>query len=89
MRVEIEQAQVVFRSGGCSRERAENISRLTFEYVHQMTAGRLPNGRRLKRIVAAPLRLAIDAMSDRQVAHATARAVFRAIAFTARIEARS
>jgi hypothetical protein len=84
MRVEIEQAQMVFRNGGCSRERAENISRLTFEYVYQMTAGRLPNGRRLKRIEAAPLRLAIDAISDRQVARAAARAVFRAVLPTAR-----
>ena len=90
MRVEIDQAQVVFRSGGCSRQRAENISRLTFEYVHQMMVGRrASNGQRLKRIEATPLRLALDAMSDQQVARAVARSVFRAVASSARIEPRS
>ena len=87
MRVEIEQAQIVFRNGGCSRQRAENISRLTFEYVHQMMVGRrMSNDRRLERIESTPLRLALGAMSDQQVARAAARAVFRAVASTAHVE---
>ncbi len=87
MRVEIEQAQMVFRNAGCSPQHAQNIARLTFDYVHQMMVGRrASNVQRLNRIEAAPLRLDLDSMSDHQVARAAARTVFRAVASTARIE---
>lgn len=89
MRVEIQQARMTFRNGGCSRSRAENISRLTFEYVHQLLAGGQPsNDRRLDRIEVAPLRLALHTMSDQQIARATAHAVLRAIDPTAKTATR-
>ena len=90
MRVEIEKAQMIFRNGGCSAERAENISRLTLDYVHQMMVGRrASNGERLKRIEATPLRLPLEAMTDHQVARAAARSALRAVGSSARIEPRS
>jgi hypothetical protein len=86
MQMKIEQARMVFRNGGCSRHRAENISRLTFEYVHRMTAGQqLAAGRRVERVEAPSVRLALGAMSDREVARAAAREVFRAIISAATI----
>lgn len=87
MRVEIKQARIVVRNGGCSRQRAETISRLTFESVHQMMTGQPPSGgRRLEHVETAPLRLTLDAMSDQQVARAAAPAVLRAITSAARVK---
>ena len=80
MRLDIGQARMTFRNGGCTRQRAEQISRLTFEYVHRAAGtGGAPRGRRIERIDVPPLRLALDAMSTQQIARAAARAVLRAV----------
>jgi hypothetical protein len=80
MRLDIEHAHITFRNGGCTRQRAEQISRLTFEYVHRAAARGAPSGgRRVERINVPPLRLALDTMSNRQIARVAARAVLRAV----------
>ncbi len=79
MLMEIQQARMLFLNGGCSPERAANISRLTFKYVHAM-AGSWPRGIQDGRFETGPLKLPLHAMSDDEVARATAQTILRRLA---------
>ena len=79
--MEIEQTSVTFRGGGCSRERAGTIARLTLQHLGRMTAGSglSPSARTLGRVAVAPLRLPLGSMSDDAVARAAASQIVRSL----------
>lgn len=80
--MEIERARITFRDGGCSRDRAQNISRLTFEYLSEMPEVRaVPYGnQRIASVETPPLRLQLSLTSDYAAARAAARHILRAVA---------
>jgi hypothetical protein len=80
--MKIEQARIMFRNCGFPRDRAETISRLTFQHL-----GRMPDLRalayanqRISSVEMPPLRLALSSLSDRGAARIIARHILEAVA---------
>lgn len=81
-RIEFGEVRMSFANSEQHTQRAENISRLTFQYVQRQMerrVSRLPASRQLNYVDVAPVHVSFDTMDDDGIARASAHEIYRAI----------
>ena len=69
-------------NGGNHAERAERISRLTFEYVREMMMRELQHlgaGAEIDHLMVGPVEVSLETMGDELIARMTAAEIYRAV----------
>jgi hypothetical protein len=77
-RLEFDEVRVSFAGGAEAAARAEHISRLAFEYLHEMLAS-WEGDAELSSLRVPPVSVRLDASSDEEAARETATSIYRAL----------